>query len=118
MADEVVTASFEELDQFCIEELILRAAGIRHALGRFSHTTETVPSANAASVKTSLPEVLDEIRTLREKCDELSGMLGNVVQQGAVQPANRPPLMLVNPLGEPRRYALEKVLDKWSEARG
>ena len=107
--DEKDTLSQGDFDRFCIEELVLRSAGIRHALADLVKQTEQ-PSPDVSAE--DLLEILAELQKLQHNAERLSDDLRKTFSNDESQAVAAPPLVLVNPMDQPRRYTIENIFDK------
>lgn len=108
MKDQVILKQ-EDIDRFCIEELVLRSAGIRHALAEFGKGSAG-PELKVRS--RDLATIVSELRSLRDNANNLSDQLQAAFQEAYPEKTPSPPLRLVNPVQRPRRYVIENVLEK------
>jgi len=114
VTDKDMVLSKEDLEGFCIEELILRAVGLRHALAGLAELPTASLDKNHPK---QVNDILAELERLQANLNLLTVSVSRINKGHLTDKATRPPLMLVNPVSLPSRYAIENVTQKFSRQK-
>jgi len=109
MVQQDQTLSGAEVEQYCIEEIVMRAIRIQARLTALANATQSIM---ADGHRDTVPAVVVQLEQLRSAAQNVVETLNETSPVESAAPSAPIPLLLSNPVSEAPEYSIEKVLAK------